>query len=113
MKKIEFSQVNDVTVIKPLGEMTFFFLEDLNVFLNEQKKLNHFKFVYDMTLVTWIDSIGLGLIATSIKSALLNNIKVAVVNPRQNILELFKMSSLYDLIEVFDNVEKAVQYFQS
>lgn len=112
MKRIEFSSENDVSVIKPLGEMTFFFLEELNTYLNEQKRLNHFKFVYDMTLVTWIDSIGLGLIATSIKSALLNNVKVAVVNPRQNIIELFKMSSLYDLIEVFDNVDKAVQYFK-
>lgn len=112
MKRIEFSSVNDVSVIKPLGEMTFFFLEELNTFLNEQKRLNHYKFVYDMTLVTWIDSIGLGLIATSIKSALLNNVKVAVVNPRQNIIELFKMSSLYDLIEVFNNVDKAVEYFK-
>lgn len=112
MKRIEFSSVNDVSVIKPLGEMTFFFLEELNTFLNEQKRLNHYKFVYDMTLVTWIDSIGLGLIATSIKSALLNNAKVAVVKPRQNIVELFKMSSLYDLIEVFDNVDKAVEYFK-
>lgn len=112
MKRIEFSSANDVSIIKPLGEMTFFFLEELNTYLNEQKRLNHFKFVFDMTLVTWIDSIGLGLIATSIKSALLNNVKVAVVKPRQNIVELFKMSSLYDLIEVFDNVEKAVEYFK-
>jgi anti-anti-sigma factor len=113
MKKVEFYHTDDVCVIKPSGEMTFFFLEEVNNHLKEQIKGNRSSYVYDMSSVTWIDSIGLGLIAMTVRFAMLNQRKVCIVNPRENVVQLLRLSSLLDLVEVCTNVEEAVNFFKT
>jgi anti-anti-sigma factor len=73
MKKIEFIEKDSVCIIVPHGEMTFFYLEELDEYIKEKIKTDQYKFIYDMKDVNWIDSMGLGLIAMTIKNALLNH----------------------------------------
>ena len=113
MKKIEFKKIDDIDIITPVGELTFNNIEDLNNFIKERIKKNKFKIIYNMVSVTWIDSLGLGLIAKSVKQALINNSRVCLVKPRENILQLFKLCSLINLVEVFDSVEQSVEYLNS
>ncbi len=112
MKKIEFQEKGDITVIIPHGEMTFFFLEQLDEMLKEKIKDNYYKFIYDMSDVKWIDSMGLGLIAMSVKIALLNDSRVCIVNAQENVTELLRLSSLTDLILTVSSMEDALQSFE-
>jgi len=111
MKRIEFEEKGDVIIITAHGEMTFFFLEQLDEMLKEKIKTNYYKFIYDMSDVMWIDSMGLGLIAMSVKIALLNDSRVCIVNAKDNIIELFRLSSLSGLVQVYDSVKEALEYF--
>lgn len=112
MKKIEFQEKNGVCIITPHGEMTFFYLEELDEFIKD--KINHdvSKFVYDLSDVKWIDSMGLGLVAMTVKNALLNHTRVCIVKPNENIIDLFRLSSLIDLVRVYDTVDEAVKFLK-
>ncbi len=112
MKKVDIQRVKGINVIKPMGEMTFFYLEELDSFLREQVKNNSYKFIYDMTAVTWIDSIGLGLLAFTVKFAILNNLKVCLINPKENIRQLLKLCSLANIVMFMDNIDQAIEYFE-
>jgi anti-sigma B factor antagonist len=101
----------DICLVKIKGEMTFFFLEDLNNYIKEQTGKNScYKFIFDLTDTTWIDSIGLGLIASAVKIALINDSKAAILNPRENIISLFRISSLIELVDIFQTKEEAVRH---
>ncbi len=111
MNKVEFFEDNGISIIKPTGEMIFFFLEEVSKFVKDKIKSNCYRFVFELSYVTWIDSIGLGLFALAIKAALLNQTKICVINPRDNIVQLFKISNLLDLIKICGNMKEAVDYF--
>ncbi len=113
MNSINFQDQKGVNIIHPVGEMTFFFLEELDAYLKDKVNENQFKFCFDMSDVKWIDSMGLGLIAMTVKIALLNNTRVSVVNPRDNIVELLRLSSLLDLILIHKNIDDAIAFFNS
>lgn len=112
MNSIRFEEKNGIQIIHPVGEMTFFFLEELDAHLKQNAQDNIFKYIYDLTEVKWIDSMGLGLIAMTVKIALLNNTRVAIVNPRENIMDLLRLSSLSDLVYVFKTLDDAQSFFK-
>jgi len=110
MKRIEYKEIKDICIIKPSGEMIFFFLEELSKYIKNKIKSNQFRFIFDLTNVTWIDSIGLGLIALAVKSALLHQTKVCLIKPRENIVQLLKMSNLLELVKVFETTDEAMEF---
>jgi anti-anti-sigma factor len=112
MKKVDFIDRNGTYIIQPHGEMTFFFLEELDEFIKEKISKNEYKFIYDLSDVKWIDSMGLGLVAMTVKIALLNNSRVCVVQPRENVVELLRLSSLIDLILIYDEIDEALAFFK-
>lgn len=111
MKKIEFEENSDICFIIPHGEMTFFYLEDLDDYVKDRIKEDKYRFVYDMSDVNWIDSMGLGLMAMTVKNALLNNCKVCIIRPNSNVVELLRLSSLIDLLIFCETKDKAIEYF--
>ncbi len=113
MKKIDFNKIDDVNIVTPFGELTFSNIDDLSIFLKEQINKNCFKIVYDMGSVTWIDSLGLGMIAKSVKYAILNNTRVCIVKPSDNIIQILKLCSLINLVKIFDDIEQSVDFLNS
>ena len=111
MNNIDYDEIKDVSLITPHGEMTFFFLEGLDNFLKSKIQNNQFRFIFDFSDVRWIDSMGLGLIAMTVKVALVNNTRVCAVKPRENVIELFRLSSLLDLIKIVDDKDSALSFF--
>ncbi len=111
MHRVDFYEENGIFVIKPTGEMIFFFLEEVSKFIKDKIKLNGYRFVFELGEVPWIDSIGLGLFAIAVKAAITNQSKICVINPRENIVQLFKMSNLLDFINICGNMKEAVEFF--
>jgi anti-sigma B factor antagonist len=112
MKRISYSIQGGICLITIKGEMTFFFIEELNSFIKEEAtKNNCCQFIFDLSETTWIDSIGLGLIASAVKIALINDSKAAIINPRENIISLLRISSLIDLVNIFKTKEEALKSF--
>ena len=111
MNKIDYKEIKDVSLITPHGEMTFFFLEGLDNYLKSKIQNKQFRFIFDFSDVRWVDSMGLGLIAMTVKVALVNSTRVCVVNPRENVIELLRLSSLLDLIKIVNDKESAMSFF--
>ena len=113
MNRVDFYEENGICVIKPMGEMIFFFLEEVSKFVKNKIKHNYCKFVFELAEVPWIDSIGLGLFAMTVKAAILNQTKVCIVNPSENIVKLLKMSNLLDFINICGSMDEAVGFFSA
>jgi anti-sigma B factor antagonist len=110
VNNVEFYEENGICIIKPAGEMIFFFLEEASMFVKDKIRANFYRFVFELSHVTWIDSIGLGLFALAIKAALLNQKKICVIKPKENIVQLFKISNLLELIKICGSMKEAVDY---
>lgn len=110
--KVEFTEKGDISLVHYNGEMTFFFLEDTERYVRAQIAKKRFKFIIDMAQVTWIDSMGLGLMALMIKNALVQNTHLCIINPRDNVIDILRISSLLDLVKVFVNTRDAMEYLK-
>lgn len=112
MEYIEHSDLGDITLLKPKGEMTFFYLKGLDVFLKNKISEGKYKFIFDMKKVKWIDSMALGLLAMTVKKALFHNSRVCMVHANENIFELLRLSSLIELIKIFPSTDDAVEFLK-
>lgn len=112
-KRLEYQIEGDLTIIRMHGEMSFFFLEELNAFIKAQAEAGRTRFVYDMSDVSWIDSIGLGVIAATVKTAQLNGQKIGIVQPRENVKKLLEMSCLLELMDEFESQDKAIAAYRT
>jgi anti-anti-sigma factor len=91
--------------------MIFFFLEDVSKFIKEKIKLNGYRFIFELGDVPWIDSIGLGLFAMTVKAAMMKEKKICIINPHENIVQLFKLSNLLDFVQICGSKKDALDYF--
>ena len=110
--KVDFTEIGDISIVTYHGEMTFFFLEEVENYLKNMIRDKKYKIIFDMTHVSWVDSMGLGLIAMVVKFALLNGKKVCMVNVKENIYNLLRLSTISDLINVYDNINEAVEFLK-
>ena len=70
------------------------------------------KMVFDMTSLTYIDSAGLGMVATCATLMAKAGGKVVVATPGGKITQMFEITRLNRLITLFDSVEEACASFR-
>ena len=101
-----------IVVLKLKGSLSAQNLNEVTTFFSRQIEQEKFRFVFDLSEVTWMGSKALGLIATAIREAMLHNTRVRLVNPNPKIVGLLQDTSLLELCHVFASVEQAIQSFQ-
>ena len=111
--KMDYTDIDDIVIVRYHGEMTFFFLSELENFLRSKIAQKRHKFIFDLTDTTWIDSMGLGLMAMIVKVSLLNGKKVGIVNPSDMVKNALNISSLLDLMIIYKTVDDAIRSFNN
>lgn len=69
------------------------------------------KMVFDLTGLTYIDSAGLGMVATAAGLMQKSGGKLVVVSPGGKITQMFEITRLNRLINIFTDVEEACDSF--
>ncbi len=69
------------------------------------------KMVFDMTGLTYIDSAGLGMVATSAGNMSKAGGKVVVVSPGGKITQMFEITRLNRIISIFTDVVESCESF--
>jgi anti-sigma B factor antagonist len=110
--QVEFIREGNADVIRYHGEMTFFFLEEVERFLKNRTREGAYRFVFDMQDVSWIDSMGLGLLAMTVKNAMLLGKTVCMINVNDSIRNLLRLSSLSDLIHLSPSLQEALDFLR-
>jgi len=110
LKYFKISYKNDIIIIEMENDLTLYYTEGLVNFLRKSISNNYYKFIFNMKNVRWIDSVGLGIIAFTIKSSLMFGKKLCIININENLIQLLIISGLYPILEIYDSEEKAIKY---
>ncbi|MFQ5778896.1 MAG: STAS domain-containing protein [Terriglobia bacterium] len=106
-------QEGDVTILEPVGRVTFG--PELEAFHGRVKKLiraGKKKIVLRLDKVNQVDSLGLGAIIGAIKSARGVGGKLCLVQPSQalqNVLDLVGLGGRTDILPIFENEDEAIK----
>ena len=70
-------------------------------------------FVFDCSLLDFIDSTGLGAIISCTKNASVKNGDIYIANLQDKPRMLFEVTRAYKMFEVFDDVDAAIEEIES
>lgn len=109
--KIEFNDVNDVTIMVIDGMLTLGSDQYFQQKLSEAIEGGRQKIVIDMTKVKYIDSLGIGQIAGGYTMLEEAGGKLVLARSNEKIKQLLRLTGLQHHIETFPTVEEAIQAF--
>lgn len=69
--------------------------------------------IIDLTNVTMITSMGLGMLITNAKSLKLHGIPTILMNPKPTVERVIKMSGLQELLPIEQDLESAIKRIQA
>lgn len=101
-----------VVILILKGNLSAQNLKEVFFFLSQKINEGKFRFIFDLSEVSWMGSMALGMLATSIREALIHNTRVRLVNPHPNIISLLQDTSLMELCHIFATVEEAIASFR-
>ena len=91
---------DDIQTVKLVGDLDVYSEEDFKDFIEEKIDSNK-DIIFDLEGLDYLDSTGLGMFMKIYKINEERGKKVKVINPKENILKLFKIT---DLTEIFEMV---------
>lgn len=97
-------------IVQLKGELDHHSTEDLRQKIEqeyEDHRINNI--VFDLRNLTFMDSSGIGLIMGRYRNVIEKNGKVSIVNDNAYVEKMLKMSGLLNIINVYENIELAIQ----
>jgi anti-sigma B factor antagonist len=71
----------------------------------------YLKLVIDMGKTLFLDSSGCGGLGSSVKTLLNNHGDIKIARPTPSVFEVFQLTRLHRVFEIYDSVESAVESF--
>lgn len=105
---IETTTTEGVGIISARGEVDLSTADTLRVEIDEALGAGHRRVIVDLTDVEFIDSAGLGVLASSHKKAETQSIGFCVVTERQAILRPLEITKLVNVITVHPTLDAAL-----
>lgn len=102
---------NDVAICALEGEININNSPDLRKVFDEFIKRNEKKVLIDFTNVTYIDSSGLATLIEMLQRMKKIGGRMRFSNMDQKVKNIFEITKLHKLFEIFDNRESAIQGF--
>ncbi|MEN2998625.1 MAG: STAS domain-containing protein [Brevinematia bacterium] len=102
---------NDVVKVKVKGELSIFYIDPFESIVQKNIIEGKVRFIFDLTEVTYIDSMGIGLLSIAANNAYQKGEKVAVIVTNPKIRYTLNVSRLHDVIQIVDNEEEALKLF--
>ncbi|MCI0496582.1 STAS domain-containing protein [candidate division KSB1 bacterium] len=103
---------NDILVVSPMekrldANVAIEFKENLINMIKEEKK---YRILIDLKSVDFIDSSGLGAMISALKTIGKNG-ELKLVNPRSQVKDIFNLTRLNLVFNIFDNLDEALNSF--
>ena len=100
MFKANIEEKNDHLLVKLIGDLDVYSKEDFSKFCVESLKNTDTDFIIDLEKLDYIDSTGLGMFINIYKDQKEKDKSVKIINPKENIKKLFKITVISDLFEM-------------
>lgn len=102
-----------VLVVSLSGELDHHTAKDVKNLIEEViKNRGIVNLVFDFTNLTFMDSSGIGVVIGRYKLVRSMGGKVTIVSPARNVSKLLSMSGINKIIEIFDDVDSALNSLQ-
>ena len=114
MIKCETRNVGSVTIFSVVGNMGQSFLNEIHEEIQtELSSSSTENFLMDLTEVSNINSVGIGLIVSTYKSILSRKGRYALISSNTEVNNTLKMIGVTRLFKVYNNEEEAITEFTS
>ena len=100
MFKANIEEKNDHLLVKLIGDLDVYSKEDFSKSCDESLKNTDTDFIIDLEKLDYIDSTGLGMFINIYKDQKEKDKSVKIINPKENIKKLFKITDISDLFEM-------------
>ncbi len=106
----DYQEIDGILVMTFTGELAIncslgLFQWIKNNFLDK----GYIKMVFDLSNVTLIDSLGLGILVSIYKSVLLKGGNVVFVNPNGSVLKMLEITGFTKILKITDSVSEGVK----
>ena len=100
MFKANIDKKDDYLILNLAGDLDVYSEEEFRDFIEDELKDKNLDLVIDIEDLDYLDSTGLGMLMKIYKMYDENGQKVKIINPKENILKLFKITDLTDIFEM-------------
>ncbi|PIE89282.1 MAG: hypothetical protein CR997_12180 [Acidobacteria bacterium] len=100
--------LDDISILELDGMLTLGAESTVAEAFKELHDLERKKIILDMLKVKYIDSIGIGQIASGYKNIKENGGQLVLVRVNERILSLLEMTGLKDVLPIYPDVEHAI-----
>ena len=100
MFKADIEEKNDHLLVKLIGDLDVYSKENFSKFCDESLKDKNENLIIDLEKLDYIDSTGLGMFINIYKDQKEKEKSVKVINAKENIKKLFKITDISDLFEM-------------
>lgn len=100
MFKANIDKKDDYLILNLAGDLDVYSEEEFRDFIEDELKDKNLDLVIDIEDLDYLDSTGLGMFMKIYKMYEENGQKVKIINPKENILKLFKITDLTDIFEM-------------
>lgn len=100
MFKANIDKKDDYLILNLAGDLDVYSEEEFRDFIEDELKDKNLDLVIDIEDLDYLDSTGLGMFMKIYKMYDENGQKVKIINPKENILKLFKITDLTDIFEM-------------
>ena len=90
---------DDIQTVKLVGDLDVYSEEDFKEFIEEKIDVNK-DLVFDLKDLDYLDSTGLGMFMLIYNKQKENGKSVKIINTKENIKKLFKITDLSDLFDM-------------
>ncbi|MGB9621102.1 MAG: STAS domain-containing protein [Brevinematia bacterium] len=102
---------NDIVKIAVNGELSIFYIDPFESMVQRYIVEGKSKFIFDFREVTYIDSMGIGLLSIAANNASQKGHKIAVIVTNPKIKYTLNISRLHDVIQIVDTEDEALKVF--
>lgn len=100
MFKANIDKKDDYLILNLAGDLDVYSEEEFRDFIEDELKDKNLDLVIDIKELDYLDSTGLGMFMKIYKMYEEKGQKVKIINPKENILKLFKITDLTDIFEM-------------
>ena len=99
---------NDLLILHIEGEIDVYNAYELRNEINQAIEKKYFDLIIDLKNVSYIDSSGLGVLVSGVKSLMNNQGSLKLVDLNEKIRSLTKLTGLEKFFEIYDNIDEAI-----
>ncbi|MFW5891700.1 MAG: STAS domain-containing protein [bacterium] len=103
---------DNILVIELEGELSIFFKEEVENLVQENVDNSIYKFIFDMSKVTYIDSSGLSILILAGNTSFKNGQKVKIVSPTAQVKYVIDIARIGQILSYYDDIDSAIESFK-